>query len=70
MSELSEFSSRIESIVETIKRNNPNLMQQLRVAKGAFETINNEIIALIQEKDKEVSTLRLNYDEIIGENEG
>ena len=67
MSEQSEFSSRIDSTIDIIKRNNPALIQQLRVAKGVYESIDNEVRALIEEKNNEANRLLSEYNLVKGE---
>lgn len=65
MSEINEFQSRIDSLVEVIKRNNPSMKQQLAVAYGAFNSLKNEALDKVAQKESELETLKSEINEVL-----
>lgn len=65
MSEINEFQSRIDSLVEVIKRNNPSMRQQLAVAYGAFNSLKNEALDKVSQKESELETLKSEINEVL-----
>ena len=65
MSEINEFQSRIDSLVEVIKRNNPSMKQQLAVAYGAFNSLKNEALDKVSQKESELETLKSEINEVL-----
>lgn len=65
MPEINEFQSRIDSLVEVIKRNNPSMKQQLAVAYGAFNSLKNEALDKVSQKESELETLKSEINEVL-----
>ena len=65
MSETNEIQSRIDSLVEVIKRNNPTLKQQLAVAFGAANSLKNEALSKVSQKESELEILKNEINEVL-----
>lgn len=65
MSEINEIQSRIDSIIEVIKRNNPTMKQQLLVAAGVFNSLKSEASGKISERENELTILKNELNEVL-----
>lgn len=65
MSENNEIQSRIDSIIEVIKRNNPTMKQQLLVAAGVFNSLKSEASGKISERENELTILKNELNEVL-----
>lgn len=65
MSETNEIQSRIDSVIDVIKRNNPTMKQQLLVAAGVFNSLKMEASGKISERENELSILKNELSEVL-----
>jgi hypothetical protein len=65
MSETNEIQSRIDSLVDIIKRNNPTIKQRLTVAFGAANSLKSEALSTVSQKESELEILKNEINEVL-----